>query len=372
MAYIDQLIGTSLLSTGRTEEALKVLNDGLKIAMDINAIDEQRQYYESISNAFAKLGDYRNAYENYKRSTALGDSILTKEKQDELLRLQTQFETSQKEKEIALLNKDKQLKEAEASQQRQLKNVFIIGAVFLLLIALVLMNRYQLKKRTAGELAEKNKIIEKEKKRAEESEQFKSQFLANMSHEIRTPMNAVMGMTNLLLEEPQNEKNFHYLKTIQNASNNLLVVINDVLDLSKIEAGKMELEEIPFRLSEVVESVIDTMKLKADEKGLKLIAEMDEAVPPILFGDPARLTQVLLNLMGNAVKFTDRGSVELRVEKIGRRDNNAILHSPIVSLQFSVIDTGIGIEKGKLEKYLKALTRQALPIQGNMVAPDWD
>jgi signal transduction histidine kinase len=139
-----------------------------------------------------------------------------------------------------------------------------------LLIAGLLLNRYYIKQRSAKQLAEKNILVEQAKQRAEQSEQFKSRFLANMSHEIRTPMNAVMGMTNLLLSEEQNEKNHRYLNVIKNASENLLVIINDILDLSKMEAGKMELEHIPFLLKNVIRSVYDTLHLKAAEKGLTL------------------------------------------------------------------------------------------------------
>ena len=353
ISYIDQLIGNTLLESGKTAEALKIFGEGLGIAKEMNAIDDQQQYYENISNAYANLGDFKNAYDNYKLSISLRDSILNRDKQDELLRLQTQFETSEKEKEIALLNKDKQLKEAEAAQQRQLKNIFIGGAVLLLLLALILVNRYQLKQRTAKELSDKNKIIEKEKRRAEASEQFKSQFLANMSHEIRTPMNAVMGMTNLLLDEPQTQKNDRYLNVIKNASENLLVIINDVLDLSKIEAGKMTLEHIPFHPNEVVNSVYETLQLKAEEKGLKLIVDISGNIPPVVVGDPNRLMQVLLNLAGNAVKFTEKGSVVIKLEsKEGADSNQSITH-----LQFSIIDTGIGIEKVMLEKIFESFTQ---------------
>jgi signal transduction histidine kinase len=195
-----------------------------------------------------------------------------------------------------------------------LKNILIVGVLLLSLLAIVLVSRYKIKQRSAKELMEKNKIIEREKRRAEESEQFKSTFLANMSHEIRTPMNAVMGMTNLLLDESQNEKNRHYLGVIKNASENLLVIINDILDLSKMEAGKMPLDNIPFRIREIVANVHDTLLLKTDEKGLKLITDIDTHVPEYLVGDPARLTQVLLNLSGNAIKFTQTGSVQVTVE----------------------------------------------------------
>lgn len=174
--------------------------------------------------------------------------------------------------------------------------------------------------------------------RAEESERYEQQFLANMSHEIRTPMNAVLGMTNLLLDTELNEKQIKYLKAINVSSKNLLVIINDVLDLSKLEAGRMEIEKIPFRIREVVQNVIDTSRFKAEEKGLRFEISISPDLPEVVKGDPTRLNQILTNLASNAVKFTDKGNVTISVDR------------PVGSqfIQFRVIDTGIGIPEDKM------------------------
>ncbi len=174
--------------------------------------------------------------------------------------------------------------------------------------------------------------------RAEESERYEQQFLANMSHEIRTPMNAVLGMTNLLLDTKLDDKQIKYLKAINISSKNLLVIINDVLDLSKLEAGKMEIEKIPFRIREVVQNVSDTSRFKAEEKGLRFEININPDLPEVVKGDPTRLNQILTNLASNAVKFTDKGGVTISVE---RPQNSQFI-------QFRVIDTGIGIPEDKM------------------------
>lgn len=174
--------------------------------------------------------------------------------------------------------------------------------------------------------------------RAEESEKHEQQFLANMSHEIRTPMNAVLGMTNLLLDSKLDEKQTKYLKAINISSKNLLVIINDILDLSKLEAGKMEIEKIPFRIREVIQNVSDTSKFKAEEKGLRFEINISPDLPEVVKGDPTRLNQVLTNLCSNAVKFTDKGRITISVDK---PENSHFI-------QFRVIDTGIGIPNDKL------------------------
>jgi signal transduction histidine kinase/CheY-like chemotaxis protein/HPt (histidine-containing phosphotransfer) domain-containing protein len=174
--------------------------------------------------------------------------------------------------------------------------------------------------------------------RAEESEKHEQQFLANMSHEIRTPMNAVLGMTNLLLGTEVNDKQLKYLKAINISSKNLLVIINDILDLSKLEAGKMSIEKIPFRIRDVIHNVSANSRFKAEEKGLNFEVSIDPGLPEILKGDPTRLNQILTNLTSNAVKFTDKGKVLISVERSKNSD----------FVQFKVTDTGIGVPEDKL------------------------
>ena len=188
------------------------------------------------------------------------------------------------------------------------------------------------------------KALETQKLKAEQSEQFEQEFLANMSHEIRTPLHAILGMTNLALDTNLDEKQSKYLKAVQHSSENLLVLINDILDLSKIEAGELSLEQIPFHLSDVLNQVYDTLRFKAEEKGLNFNINLDDDVPDFISGDPSRLLQILINLCGNAIKFTSRGSVELRIQKV--KDSNA-------TLLFRIIDTGIGIPAHELDRLFK-------------------
>ncbi|MEO8085614.1 MAG: ATP-binding protein [Bacteroidota bacterium] len=211
-----------------------------------------------------------------------------------------------------------------------------------------------------SDLLEQKEIAEQERKRAEQSEKFKQQFLANMSHEIRTPMNAVMGMTSLVLDSPLNPKQRKYLTGVKKASDNLLHIINDILDISKIEAGKIELEQIDFSVSDVIEQVCDTLKHKADEKGIELITDVEQTVPEVVVGDPVRLNQVLMNLAGNAIKFTEKGSVQIVVgnrQLTNKKNNEHKLPIADCQLNFSVIDTGIGIPKDKLENVFESFSQ---------------
>lgn len=188
------------------------------------------------------------------------------------------------------------------------------------------------------------------KQLAEETARIKEQFLANMSHEIRTPMNGIIGLTRILLESTLSDEQSRYLQSIKICSENLLVIINDILDFSKIEAGKMNFENVPFRLDEIAQHTLELFHTKAAEKSLELINEMDSCVPAQLSGDPTRLNQILNNLVSNAIKFTDSGSVTLRI-RCGERTENK------VNLEFEVIDTGIGIPENSLHSIFESFTQ---------------
>jgi CheY-like chemotaxis protein len=192
--------------------------------------------------------------------------------------------------------------------------------------------------------------MQKARIEAEEARKTQEQFLANMSHEIRTPMNGVIGMTQLLTNTVLNEEQQDYVNTIKESAGNLMVIIDDILDLTKIVAGKIAIEKTDYDVKELIGNIIKLNQFRADEKSVVLNTNIDKNLCPFLYGDPVRLQQILINLVGNALKFTEKGEVNINLQLI-KED------AQFVTLEFSVVDTGIGISKENAETVFDRFTQ---------------
>ncbi|MBK9105681.1 MAG: response regulator [Saprospiraceae bacterium] len=319
---------------------LKKYDDAIKMLNTTKALGQS--YFKTASDRFDMLvkayeakGDYKAALKNYKNYVQVEDSMNVLRNSSEVTRLEleNQFTSQQLKAELEF--------QTQLNRQKTTKNLLIILGIGALLAAIGLLYRLKFIRKTQEVLEQKNKIIEAEKEKAQASERAKHQFLANMSHEIRTPMNAIKGMTDILIRRDPKDDQKDYLDSIKQSSESLLIVINDILDISKIEAGKIEFEIEPFQVNDLIDNVFTIMQFKAEEKGLELKKDIP-AEPLYVKGDVTRLRQILINLIGNAIKFTDKGIVTTTLHT--KQVDDAI------HLHFTVSDTGIGIDKDRLEK----------------------
>ncbi len=261
----------------------------------------------------------------------------------------------------------KTIKKAISRSEHAQGSGAVIGAIMLFIIAVLtlLVNRGIVG--LEDELENRNKMLllanteliqdiqklkeaEDARSHAEAVSQIKDAFLANMSHELRTPMNAVIGLSHLCLQTDLSDKQHDYLQKIHNSAKSLLSILNDILDVSKIEAGKMEMDMIPFELEEVMGNVATIVGIKSQEKNLEFLLETAPNVPSSLIGDPLRLGQVLINLAGNAVKFTEKGEVTIRAEL--EQDEG-----DVVTVRFTVQDTGIGMSPRQIDNLFRPFTQ---------------
>lgn len=217
---------------------------------------------------------------------------------------------------------------------------------------------------TLEQMEIQNVELDLAKKRAQEAARIKSEFLANMSHELRTPLNGVIGFTRLTLKTELNPTQRDHLNTIERSANNLLAIINDVLDFSKLEAGKLILESIPFPLRNTLDEVVTLLAHSSHDKGLELTLNIKNDVPDNVIGDPLRLQQVITNLVGNAIKFTESGNIDILVEK-------RALSNTKVQIEVQIRDTGIGIPERDQSRLFQAFRQADASISGTVANSRW-
>jgi len=222
---------------------------------------------------------------------------------------------------------------------------FMVIIIFLVSFFWIKQLRKEITQRKFTELALKHA-----KEEADKANQVKSSFLARMSHEIRTPLNAISGMSYILKKSGLTMTQQNYLDKISSASKDVLEIINDILDFAKIESGKVDLEIISFSIDEILEHLISIVSFKAEEQGIELIIERDSTIPLYFFGDPKRIQQILLNILNNSIKFTEKGSVTLNIKRIENIDNK-------FSLEIGVIDTGIGMNEEQVKRLFEPFTQ---------------
>jgi len=321
-------IGVIYQAENEFDLALLYMKTSLGLAEKTGLKAYIKKGYENLANVYEKSDDHKLAYEYLKYYLAIKDTR-------EISELEAQLDIENKNQEIMLLNKEKQFKAQELKNKSFVTNIILL--VFFVVIVLAVFLFFALK--------QKNKINRQLKianEDANRSRMDKEEFFAYTSHEIRTPLNAVVGVSRLLGETDLNPDQQKYLRTINSSAQNILFLVNDVLDLSKIESGTIELETVGFSIQEIVSDLINSLDFKLREKNVSLISRLDGNIPSVLVGDPHRINQIILNLVDNAIKFTEDGEICITINLTHETEKS-------ISILFEISDTGIGIRRSRLD-----------------------
>lgn len=344
------------------EQAMLYIEKGIAAAEQSNSLALLERAYQLIYQINKDKGNYAEALRYFENADVIGDSILNNTISRTVIQMQTLFDRERSETQIALLKHQKELAELQMRDQK-LINWFGISILIVLLVALLVgIYLFRLKSHSNKLLQSQKEEVEKAqqelsvyadkllvaKEEAERHNALKSQFLANMSHEIRTPMNSIIGFADILeklIDDPQQKS---YLDSMRSSSRSLLLLINDILDLSKIEADKLQIKNEPLDLRQLFQEIKQLFLLQLREKHLTFDIRVDEKLPKLVFLSETRMRQVLFNLVGNAIKFTHKGGIHLRLA-ISR--TNSELSNDI---HLTIKDTGIGIAADGLDKIFEA------------------
>ena len=330
-----------------------------KKALDLNAKNKNLEQKEAIllalSTVYEKMLNKNDAYTFLKQHTNLKESISLLDNEKLGVDDYEKFKESERLEEVAKINKEN-IEQEKTSKFSKLISILAIALISILsLLSLSLYKNNIIRTRSNLLLEEKNKELILAKEKAEEASNARSEFLSTVSHELRTPLNAINGIAHLLLEEKPKKSQLNYLESLQFSGNYLTNFINDILEINKIDSSKAEIENINFNLKLLLENIQNSLKELASSNNNDFNLEIDEDIPNYIIGDPTKLSQILMNLINNAIKFTQNGTVTLKSKLSSIEDKKA-------SIFFEVKDTGIGIPEDKLETVFDSFSQGSIGI----------
>ena len=330
-----------------------------KKALDLNAKNKNLEQKEvillALSTVYEKMLNKNDAYTYLKQHTNLKESISLLDNEKLGVDDYEKFKESERLEEVAKINKEN-IEQEKTSKFSKLISILAIALISILsLLSLSLYKNNIIRTRSNLLLEEKNKELILAKEKAEEASNARSEFLSTVSHELRTPLNAINGIAHLLLEEKPKKSQLNYLESLQFSGNYLTNFINDILEINKIDSSKAEIENINFNLKLLLENIQNSLKELASSNNNDFNLEIDEDIPNYIIGDPTKLSQILMNLINNAIKFTQNGTVTLKSKLSSIEDKKA-------SIFFEVKDTGIGIPEDKLETVFDSFSQGSIGI----------
>lgn len=348
-------IGTVEMAQNRNNLALNYFNKALELNSKSDNLEQKSAILLALSSVYEKILDKNNAYSYLKQHTNLEESISISDNEKLGVDDYEKFKESERLKEVEQTNEEIKQQE-KASKFSKLISILAIALISILsLLSLALYKNNIIRTQSNLLLEEKNKELILAKERAEKASKARSEFLSTVSHELRTPLNAINGIAHLLLEEKPKKSQMKYLESLKFSGNYLTTFINDILEIQKIDSTKIEVENIDFNLKKLLENIQNSLKELASTNNNNFTLEIDSKIPDNLIGDPTKLSQIILNLINNALKFTHNGSVKLIAKLISLDNNNAKVY-------FEIKDNGIGIPEDQLESVFNSFSQGSIGI----------
>ena len=355
-------LSSALIQTGKVSSALNSNNlalvqveEGLAIARAHNIVENINEAYLTLSAIHEKRGDYKSSLENITKHIRLSDSILNVKRENLAPGITSQSISKYKDAQNEQLKQQIDEVSAESNFTRITTILSIALITILSLLTLSLYKNNNIRLKTNNMLHKKNDELIVAKEKAELASKTKANFLSTVTHELRTPLYAVTGLTNMLLDENPKEHQVPHLKSLKFSGDYLLTFINDILQINKIEANKVELDPEIFNLKNKIENVISALSNSAKDNGTNLHFEYDDTLPETYNGDQLKISQILINLLGNAIKFTKDGDIWVRAYKIDQKDK-------MYTLRFEIEDNGIGITKEKQDHMFESFSQGSVQI----------
>jgi signal transduction histidine kinase/ActR/RegA family two-component response regulator len=353
-------LSSALIQTGKVSRALNNYDlalsqteEGLSIAQTYDILENINEAYLTLSDIHEKQGDFKNSYRYIKKHIQLSDSILNVESLSS--GITGQYINNYKDAENAQLKAQIDEVSAESTFTRITTILSIALITILSLLTLSLYKNNNIRLKTNNMLHKKNDELILAKEKAELASKSKANFLSTVTHELRTPLYAVTGLTNMLLDEKPKEHQVPHLKSLKFSGDYLLTFINDILQINKIEANKVELDPEQFNIKNKLENVISALSNSAKDNETQLHFDFEDGLPETYLGDQLKVSQILINLLGNAIKFTKDGDIWVRAYKIDQKDK-------MYTLRFEIEDNGIGITKEKQDHMFESFSQGSVQI----------
>lgn len=357
-----RLLSSALIHSGKVSSALNnndlaltQVEEGLAIAKAYNILENTNEAYLTLSDIHKARDDYKNSYEYITKHIKLSDSILDVQRESLAPGMTSQSISKYKDAEKAQLIEQIEEVNAESNFTRITTILSIALITILSLLTLSLYKNNNIRLKTNNMLHKKNDELIVAKEKAELASKTKANFLSTVTHELRTPLYAVTGLTNMLLDENPKDHQVPHLKSLKFSGDYLLTFINDILQINKIEANKVELDPEIFNLKNKIENVMSALSNSAKDNGTELHFNYEDGLPEIYNGDQLKISQILINLLGNAIKFTKDGDIWVRAYKIDHKDDQ-------YRLRFEIEDNGIGITKEKQDEMFESFSQGSVQI----------